>query len=246
MKKANKKKVFLSIGIVLLVLTSWYVIHELSRSVTVDDLDPEDYNDLPDLKEIIIASQDRNELGRFLQTSDSLEYSERDRSRVVYALIAILRTEPTPKATQFLRYLWLLIRYSAGDWRDLLDGSYYHDDMMLLRNTAIEQLGYTGDKEAIDPIFQLLVEPEDNLDRKEIVFALAKLGDRRSIPYLKEIVQEDCNLENCVYRVFLSAVEAIRYLKDFGVENPEKPLNSDFEKRTPYPDSGRQRQYPAY
>jgi hypothetical protein len=227
MKRLNKKRALISTGIILLFIFSLFIIHELTRPTTIDDLDPKDYDDFPDAKYLLVEIQARDPLGvQSLYFSSSHPYKD----ELVDILLATLRTTPRSKSIQFLEYLWGVAVYDKGKWLNLLNGDYYYDDTEAIKREAVIALGELKDKRAIEPIFTLMFQWEGD-KKKSAIFALASLGDPRSIPYLIKIVKKEYDSDGLIkysgILSFLNAdqLEAINHLTEF-CEKRNESLNA--------------------
>lgn len=208
----KKHKILIILLLLLAVGLIWFVTN---NSPHVDNLKPEDYNDNPELKKLVLAIQNRGwNLSNMIN-----EASSDPRTYDILVLTLDSREKKIPK---FFNYLFGLLQKKPtwDGWKSLFIGEHGTNELAFIRSDIVTTLSWKSKKQAelclkglLDPdagvramaahvlclhgdhqgvveaLIKMLSDPDKEV-RESAIYALGEIRETRAIEPLKRMLPD--------------------------------------------------------
>lgn len=138
------------------------------------------------VNDLIVVLQNKEKYGYYAQINAAKSLGMIKDSSAVPQLIGALQDEDEVVRMQAVRSLWNIKDLTTVD---TLIYRLQNDSSDYVQAEAAEALGRIGGDKAFDALVQAL-EGKDEFVRINIALALAEIGDKRALPFLKAILLE--------------------------------------------------------
>lgn len=185
-----KQIYFLLIIATLSIGCSGCCLYESKQSLTIDDLDPEDYRDDPRLKELVLTMQNNKKTitGSFLAMTDIENPNPK-----IFDVLIIAQNSKSDK-NKYVRSNACLLLGFLGDERAIepLINSL-QDKAWLVRHSSCLALGFFEDTKVVDALIKML-DDESYSVKFAACDSLADIGDKRALNPIRKLLNHKSEL----------------------------------------------------